>query len=171
MSNLPSYPSSPAASAPRTEVPRPPQFVTLAFWGYLLVALLEIVVTVISVIALAGSKSSISKELSKQTTASGQHVDVETVVAAGTVGVVVVGVIALALYLIFAILLRRGFGWARIVLLVVTVISLLGVTGEYGIAAVKVGIAIVATVFVFLAPSSAWFRATKQARIDRRYGR
>lgn len=170
MSNLPSYPSSASSSAPRSAVPGPPQFVTLAFWGYLLVALLEIVVTIISVIAVSGSRLSIRKELSKQTQVSGQHVDVQTVVAAGMVGVIVVGVIALALYLIFAILLRRGFGWARIVLLVITVISLLGVTGDYGIAAVKVGIAIVATVFVFLTPSSAWFRVTKQARVDRRYG-
>ncbi len=168
-SDIPRYPSSSAPAGTTSAVPPPPQYVIFAVWGFLIVALLEVVVTVISVIAVAGSTAAVTTELSKQTQLSGRHIDVATLILGETVAVVAVGVIATALYVIFAILLRRGFGWARIVLLVVTVISLLGITGDYGLSAVKVGIAIVATVFVFLTRSSVWFRATKQARVDRRY--
>lgn len=169
-SNFPQYPTSaPPMAVP--EVPRRPGVVTAAFWCFMGVAALELVVTILSVVVVAASGSIIGGVLRNHPELSGRHIDVSTLVGVGTVFVVVIGVIAVALYIVFPILLVRGHGWARIVLLVVTAISLLGITGDYGISAVKVILAIVATVLAFLTPASHWFRATKQARQYRRFAR
>ena len=145
--------------------------VTAAVWCFLAAAFLELVVTIFSLVAVASERSGIAVALRQDPRLPGRHIDVETLVGVESIAVLVVGVIAIVLYVVFPILLRRGFGWARIVLLVVTAISLLGATGDYGVSALKVIVAIVATMLAFLTPASQWFRAAKQLRLERRFAR
>ena len=161
-SSFPSYHSSEvSAGAPS---PMRPRSVSVAFWLYLLAGALEIVVVIIGIAASLGARQRVHAELIKTGAATGRHIDVSTVIGIGIGVSVVFGVIALAAFLVFAILMRRGYGWARIVLLIITVLALIGVTGADGIGALKAIVAIAATVLVFLPASSAWFGATKASR-------
>jgi hypothetical protein len=166
-SGMPAYPSSPSSASRSAEpLPAQPRVVTVAFWLYLLAAAFEVVTVIWSVIAGLNSRARISGVLAQQSNLRGHHIDVGVVLAIGIAVAVVVGVIAIAAFVVFAFVMRRGYGWARIVLLIVTVLSLIGVAGNDGIGAAKSIAAVVATVLVFLKPASEWFRAAKQARID-----
>jgi hypothetical protein len=57
--------------------------------------------------------------------------------------------------------MRRGANWARIVLLIVTVLSLFQVLGAYGVGGARVVVGVIATILIFLKPASEYFRAVK----------
>jgi len=105
------------------ERPRPtaaaPTTVNSAFYIYLVLAALA-VLNVILVVT--------SGELDKALDAPGVQdsgLSVQSLVTAVRVTAIVTGVIVVALYVLFAVKMRAGRNWARIVLTVLTVLSLL----------------------------------------------
>jgi hypothetical protein len=155
----PSYPSSatPAGSGPAVT---PPQQVTIAFWLYLLGALLSLVSLIISIATIGALKSDLQKQLAAQ----GQQLSDNAVNAAVGVSIaiaVVFGLLYLAAYVLFAFFMRRGANWARIVLLIVTVLSLFQVLGAYGVGGARVVVGVIATILIFLKPANEYFRAVK----------
>lgn len=67
-------------------------------------------------------------------------------------------------FIVFDLFMRRGANWARIVLLIVTILGLTGVVGGFGVGAVGVLASVVAAVLTFLPASNAWFRAVKDRK-------
>jgi hypothetical protein len=70
-------------------------------------------------------------------------------------------------FVLFAIFMRRGANWARIVLTVVTALSLLNLLASFGIGALQVIVAVVATVLIWLKPASAYFAAVRASKAPR----
>lgn len=164
---LPHYPASSASASPAPSFPAPvpPQTVTIGFWLYIVAAVLSLIGLIITLTTAGDSKVAIRRSLA----AHGQTVSETTLNAALAVGIavgVIVGLIFLAAYVLFAILMRRGANWARIILFVLTVLSLTGILGSYGIGAARVVVAIIATVLVFLGPSNQYFKAAKTRKLS-----
>ena len=171
----PQYPPSPSNGYPgQPPAPTAPGSVKGAFLIYLIAALLAAVGVVLSLtsnvwnqaVAAAGSNTS--------------GVDTQTLVNTVKITTAVVGVILLGLYLLFAFKMRAGRNWARIVLTVLSALSILSLasasssvnvngtvykssstqlTGWIGGALAVVGI-----VLMFLPASNAYFSASKAAR-------
>ena len=105
---------------------------------------------------------------------------VRSLVSTVKVVTVVIGVISLALYLFFAIKMRAGRNWARIVLTVLSALSLLSsfsasasvtindqvftATSSRVTEWIGVALSVVAIVLMYLTPSNLYFTASNQAR-------
>lgn len=164
MSAYSPIPPYPHPDAPPAAPPARPRWVTVAFWLCLAAGVLQVVVTIVSAVRAHASRAQVSSTLSRMGTANGRQIDVNTVVTLGIVMSVVVGVIAVVVYVGLAFLIRHGYGWARIVLLIVAVLSLLGFRGADGLGALKAAVVVVATVLVFLSSSATWFLDMKDHR-------
>ncbi len=139
---------------------------TIGFWLYLAAAAISLIILIVAVTTVGATTNEMRISLSN----SGQHVSSSALNAlvAATVGVsIVFGLIFAAAYVVFAFFMRRGANWARIVLLVVTVLSLTSVLSEYGIGGVRFVAGALATVLIFLKPANEYFRAVKARRAPR----
>ncbi len=158
---------------PPVAQPAPPGSVKGAFIIYLVAALLAalgIVLTLTSnvwdqALAASGNTSSI---------------DTHTLVNTVKIITVVVGVIFLGLYLLFAFKMRAGRNWARIVLTVLSALSIASASSSSAQVTVNntvyqsssnqvsswIGalLAVIAIVLMFLPASNAYFAASKAAR-------
>lgn len=135
-----------------------PKQVNAAFWLYIACAVLSLVGMII-VLASMGSMTSRLQQ-------SGQ-VSGSTASAAVGIGVtlnVIFGILFIAAYVLFAVFMRRGANWARIVLLIVTALSIFGVLGGYGIGALQLILGVVATILIFIRPASEYFRSGRATR-------
>lgn len=170
----PQYPTSQSDTYQgRPAHPAAPGSITGAFLIYLLAAVLLAVGVVLALtsnvwndaIAAAGNTSS---------------VNTQTLVNTAKIITVVIGVVFLALYLLFAFKMRAGRNWARIVLTVLSALSIASSFSASGSVNVNgtvykststqttgiVGavLAIVAIVLMFLPASNAYFAQSKAAR-------
>lgn len=162
--------STPPASYPASSSPAgsgapvaPPQQVNIAFWLYIVGAALSLIALIVSLATVGSLKDDVQKQLANQ----GQQISDATLNA--TVGVsvtlaVVFGILYIAAYVLFAFFMRRGANWARIVLLIVTVLSLFGILGGYGLGAARVVVGVIATVLIFLKPANEYFAAVKASK-------
>jgi len=154
-----SYPSS-NTSAPGGAQTAVPQRVNTAFWLYIAAAALSLIALIVSLSTVDTLRASVEERLQQQgTEVSGATID--AAVGAGVTASVVFGLLYLAAYVLFAFFVRRGANWARIVLLVVTALSLIEVFSGYGLGAVRVALGIVATVLVFTGTANEYFRSRK----------
>ncbi|NUU06826.1 hypothetical protein [Leifsonia sp. C5G2] len=166
-SNLPpSYPASsspaPAASGPVT----PPQQVNIAFWLYIVGAALSLISLIVSLVTIGSLKDTLQRQLAAQ----GQQVSDTAVNGLVTVSVtiaIVFGILYIAAYVLFAVFMRRGANWARIVLLVVTVLSLFGILEGFGLGAARLVVGVIATILIFLKPANEYFREVKARKLPR----
>jgi hypothetical protein len=167
-SPIPSY-SAPANEpvATTASVGPAPQQVNIAFWLYLAGALLSLVSLVLAVATVAATKTAVQNQL----TAQGQHLADSTVNAlvAFSVGIAVVfGVAFIVAYVLFALFMRRGANWARILLLILTVLSLFQILSGSGIGAGRFVVGAIATILIFLRPANEYFRAVKANKLAMR---
>jgi len=137
--------------------------VNIAFWLYIVGAALSLIALIVSLATVGSLKDDVQKQLANQ----GQQISDATLNA--TVGVsvtlaVVFGILYIAAYVLFAFFMRRGANWARIVLLIVTVLSLFGILGGYGLGAARVVVGVIATVLIFLKPANEYFAAVKASK-------
>ncbi|MDN4598194.1 hypothetical protein [Leifsonia virtsii] len=166
-SNLPpSYPASsspaPAASGPVT----PPQQVNIAFWLYIVGAALSLISLIVSLVTIGSLKDTLQRQLAAQ----GQQLSDSALNATLAVSVtiaIVFGILYIAAYVLFAVFMRRGANWARIVLLVVTVLSLFGILDGFGLGAARLVVGVIATVLIFLKPANEYFREVKARKLPR----
>jgi len=137
-------PPIPSYSAPANEpvpgaatVPAAPSQVTIAFWLYLVGALLSLVSLVIALALTGATKTAVENQLAAQ----GQHLSASAVNALVDLSVavaVVFSVVFIVAYILFAMFMRRGANWARIILLILTVLTLFQITSGYGVGALRI---------------------------------
>ncbi|QNK82312.1 hypothetical protein [Nakamurella sp. PAMC28650] len=172
----PAYPSSTVNTPLGRPAPTPPSTVKGAFLVYLIAALISVVGIVLVVtsnvwdqaIAAAGT----------DVTADGTSAT--SLASAAKIATIVVGVIFIGLYLLFAFKMRAGRNWARIVLTVLSALSILSaarttasisVNGQvYSVGSsqatgwIGAALAVVAIVLMYTGASNAYFTASKAAR-------
>ncbi len=173
--SIPAYPV-PSYNTPTNAPIEPPPTVRYAFYTYLAaaaVSLIGIVLTLSSdiwqqAIGAAGS----------QIETSGMSTD--TVITIAKTTTIVFGLLFLALYLLFAFKMRAGRNWARVVLTVLSALSIVSVFSSQGSVTVNghtysaaasqltgwLGaiLAVAAIVLMYLTASNLYFATVKAAR-------
>lgn len=155
----------------------PPGSVNGAFYIYLLAAVLAAVSIILAL------TSNVWDQAIAGGAANNSGTNVQSLVNFAKIFTVVVGAIFIALYLLFAFKMRAGRNWARIVLTVVSALSVLSafsasatvtVDGQvYTSSSTQISgwitavIAIVAIVLMYLSASNAYFNAAKGRRRSR----
>jgi hypothetical protein len=145
-----------------------PKSIDAAFWLYVAAAVLGVIALIVSFTQLDAARDAALRQLEQQ--GQGDVLPREAVEGAMWVGAaigVVFSLLFAAAYVVFAMLMRRGYGWARFVLGAFAVLALLGVAGAFGLGALQFLCLAVATVLVFLPASNAYFRSTAQGRQTR----
>ena len=164
----PAYASSPGA--PVAAPAGPPSQVNIAFWLYIAAAVLSVISGIVTIVVVSGSRAAAIRSLSSGN-ANLHGVTAQQAADAGIAFATVLAIITLLFwaitFTIFAFLMRRGAGWARIVLTVLTVLSLVNIPWGVGAGGLQVVAAIVATVLIWLRPASEYFAAVKASRAPR----
>ena len=167
--------SGSAGSVPQYQPPAPygsvqqqaarPKQVDISVWLYLAAAALSLVALIVSLLSLDAAREEAMRQLEQQ--GQGEVLPPEAVEgaiwAAFAIGVVF-SLLFAALYVLFAVLVRRGYGWARYVLGAFAVLAVFGVLDGLGLGALRFLCLAAATVLVFLPVSNAYFRSTAAAR-------
>lgn len=165
----PNYPVSSGAAANRTSGSRvdAPSQVAIAFWLYIAAAAVSLIVLIVAIASMSASKAALESQLSKQGSRFSDS-QLNAVIGTSVAVAVIFGILFLAAYVFFAVMMRRGANWARILLLILTVLSLSGVAGAYGLGAARVILSIIATILIFLRPANEYFRAVKANKLAAR---
>lgn len=142
----------------------PPRFVQIAFWLFLLTAAVHLVTLIIAAANSGTTTATAKTQIAKNGASSAVTHQAQSLVGTSVVVGIVLGAVFLIAFVVFDLFMRRGAGWARIVLLIVTILSLSGVIGAYGFGALGVVAAVVATVLMFLRPSGEYFRSVKASK-------
>lgn len=149
-----------------------PKQVDISFW-LLIVSLVISVVSVPLTIAVFNSPESreaTEAELQRQNVAG---LTVDDAIAATVAFLVITAVISVAITLLVAIFIRKGHNWARIVLTVFAVLSLLSLlvpSGASLLGIVGIVLVLAATVLLYVKPAPAYFAAMKQYRRNKKFG-
>lgn len=147
------YPSEQPNGGSNGEVP---QLVNISFW--LLIA--SGAIFVISVLMGLGNLDNpmFRQEFERQVQGSGAEVSYNDIkgIVAGTM--VVLAIIAAALYLLVAFFVRKGKNWARILGTVFAALSVFGLFGPASIATLGTVMGIVAIVLLYLPAAAPYFR-------------
>ncbi|AMM20686.1 hypothetical protein AX769_11715 [Frondihabitans sp. PAMC 28766] len=141
----------------------------IAFWLFMLTALVHVVSLIVSAATYNSNTSSVKGQLTKHGSGVSSS-QADAFLGAGLVTSIVIGILFIVALVLFAVFMRRGANWARIVLLILTILSLTGVAGLYGLGALGVVAGVVATILMFLRPSSEYFRARKAAKLGQAPG-
>jgi hypothetical protein len=136
-----------------------PPRVNAAFWLYIAGAVLSLIALIVSVATIGSVTASLQQQNGGRLSGSAAS----AAVGAGVTIAVVFGILYIAAYVIFAVFMRRGANWARIVLLVVTVLSVFGVLGGYGLGAARLIVGVIATILIFTKPANDYFRSSRVA--------
>lgn len=164
----------PGQSQPNQVEPVAPGTVKGAFLIYLIAALLALVGIVLTL------TSDVWDQAVAAATANTSGISTQSLVNTVRITTVVVGVILLGLYLLFAFKMRAGRNWARIVLTVLSALSILSPASSSSSVTVNgtvyqststqatgwigAALAVVAIVLMYLPASNAYFTASKAAR-------
>jgi hypothetical protein len=142
--------------------PQPPGTINASFWLYIA----GTVVGIIGTIFVASDKQRIIDSIQKSNhQLSGSQLNTAANVA--LVLAVVFAVVWTVLYLLFAVKLRAGRNWARIVLtilFVLNVLSLVANQGTQGVEYIGTVLLAAATVLAYLPASNAYFASCKTPR-------
>ena len=125
---------------------------------------------IVTVVSAGGNRESALRQLSTSgTDLHGQSAEqVVNAVIAFAIGWSIVTLIFWAIvFVLFAFFMRRGANWARIVLTVLTALSLLNIIPGFPFGLLQVLAAIVGVVLMWLRPSTAWFAAIKASKTPR----
>ncbi len=181
----PGYPQSghPGGYPEQATKPKTPSTVTAAFAVYVLAAIMA------AVGILLALNSDIWAQAVRDAGANAQDlngVSVESVVNIAKGLVIGVGIVFVALYLLFAFKMRAGRNWARITLTVLSALSLLSTVNATGSVTVAnrtytsstssvtgwigVVLAVAAIVLMYLPASNEYFRTVKAQLLQRKLG-
>lgn len=165
------FPSYAAVPPPPVAAPtRIPTTVNTAFWLYIASAVLSVIGGIVTIATASSGRAAIIRQLqTSNVNLHGQNIDTLASAAVGVaIGVSIVTLIFWAVvFVLFAFFMRRGANWARIVLLVLTVVSLVNFRPGFPFGLIQVIASIVAVILIFLRPSSAWFAAIKASKAPR----
>lgn len=155
----------PAASPVR------PKQVEISFWLLIVALVLSLVTIPIGIAAINSPENRAIME--DQLASQGTAVDLDAAIAVGTGFLVIVGVLSAAVTILVAIFIRKGYNWARIVLTVFAVLSLLNLVDLSAANLTAVAstlLVIAATVLLYLKPAPEYFTGMKQYRLSRKFG-
>ncbi|WP_434315582.1 hypothetical protein [Leifsonia sp. P73] len=165
---FPSYAA--AAPAPVAAPTGIPTTVNTAFWLYIASAVLSVIGGIVTIATASGDRAQIIRQIQNSgTNLHGQNIDtLASAAVAVAIGSSIVTLIFWAIvFVLFAFFMRRGANWARIVLTVLTVVSLLNIIPGFPFGLIQVIASIVAVILIWLRPSSAWFAAIKASKAPR----
>ena len=154
-------------SAAPSRAPVPPAL-TAAFWLYLAGAALGVVsATVAAIIGIGHLDSGLSGRPPGTDVSPGL---VDAVHAVNVAFDIVLGVASVVGYVVFAVLMRRGAGWARIVLTVLSTIALVsGLVGLFVLNLLNLLVSVlvvVAAVLIWRRSANAWFASAGPPKPD-----
>lgn len=157
----PGYPTAP----PLGEIPpapAPPNEIVGAFWAFVLAA----VIGIVGGLLVLGTKQTIVDAVRAANTSNLTETQIQAAANIAVITAVVISVIIGALYVLFAFKLKAGRNWARIVLTIVAVLSLISLLagGHTLIGYVGVLAAAIGAVLSYLPNSSAYITAVKRSR-------
>jgi len=161
---FPSYTAGPAA--PVAAPSAPPQPVNIAFWLYIASAVLSVISGIVTAIIVSGQRDQFLESL-RNSGVSDSGSAVDAVIGFAIAWAVITLIFWALVFVLFAVFMRRGANWARIVLTVLTVVSLLNLLASFGIGALQVIASVVATVLIWLKPASAYFAAVRASKAPR----
>jgi hypothetical protein len=164
MTTSPNYPNPTALDEPSS--PEAPGSVVAAFWLYLLSAVVGIVGAVLAM-ANRQSITDAARQANQDSGGKLTETQIDQGVTIIIVGALVFAVVVALLYLLFAFKLKAGRNWARVVLTILTVLSVIALfvtKGTTAITYVGDAAAVIATVMAFLPRSNAYFAAAKRVR-------
>ncbi|MFF1572225.1 hypothetical protein ACFVWR_05715 [Leifsonia sp. NPDC058292] len=166
---FPSYSATPPA--PVAAPTAPPQPVNIAFWLYIAAAVLSVISGIVTAVTLSSTRAQIIDTLQNTDNLKTNGVTVDqladTSIAIGTTFAIITLVFWAVVFVLFAVFMRRGANWARIVLTILTVISLVNIPWGFFTGLLQVIAAIVATILIWLKPASAYFAAVKASKAPR----
>ena len=152
-----------------------PSSVNAAFWLYIAGAAVGLVSVAVGVVV--GIQRIQSGQLAGQVIPPGTDVSPSVLNTALTVGVALagaVGLLSVVAYVVFALLMRRGANWARIVLTVLSAIALVsGLVGLLGFNLLNLLVSVlvvIAAVLLWQRPSNAYFAPRTAAAVQNPYG-
>lgn len=164
-SGLPQFPAAPPPSDLRqpAESYAPPREIVASFWCYIGGA----VVVLLGGLLAIGEKQTILDALRTANTTNATEAQLEAAANLVVIVAVVISVVLTGLYVLFAYKLKAGRNWARIVLTVLAVLTLINLVSTRGGSAVGyIGelAVIVGCVLSYLPNSSGYFAAIKASR-------
>ncbi|BDZ46521.1 hypothetical protein [Naasia aerilata] len=163
--STPAFPASTPYGAPQPVGPvaRPKQ-VEIAFWLFLGAALVSLISLIVSVATFPAVRDTALKQIDAQ--GNSDVLDPSTIDAIVTTSFVVgivFAVLWIALYVLFAIFVRKGHGWARWVFVALSALSLFGILGQYGLGALQAALLIAGTLLTLIPVASRQFFAAARA--------
>jgi hypothetical protein len=163
------YPASSAPGAPVAAPTAPPTPVNVAFWLFVASAVLSIIGGIITLATIGGTRQSLLDNLETQGSVDQSQAQqfVDAAIGLGITWAIVTLIFWAVVFVLFAFFMRRGANWARIVLTVLTALSLLNIIAGFGLGALQVVASIVAVVLMWLRPSSEYFNAVKASKAPR----
>ncbi len=146
-----------ASSAPRE--------VDVSFWLWVATVVFGVLSTLLVLVNFEAMRT-LALDLARQADPSVETAAAEDVATLGLIIGLAIGVVFIVAQLVLALLMRKGHNWARVVLTVPTVLSVLLLllslptsTGLNRAAAIVQNLLMVAaTVFMFLPAANPWFR-------------
>jgi hypothetical protein len=157
--------------APVAAPTEPPSSITIAFWLYIGAALLSVISGIVTVVLLSSTRQSTIDSLQNGNLSNTNGLTVQQLadasIAVGTTLAIITLIFWALVFVLFAFFVRRGANWARIVLTVLTVLSLINIPWGFGAGALQVVLAIIATILIWLKPASAYFAAVKASKAPR----
>jgi hypothetical protein len=161
--NPPTYPVTNGAAAGNAAPTAPPE-VTIAFWLYIATAAINLFSLIVALVSLGSSRAEIQRQITVQgIQLSGSGLN--AILAIAITVLVIVGIVSVAAYVVFPYFMRRGANWARIVLLIITALSVFGILGSYGLGAARFVVPAIATLLIFLKPANEYFRAVTASKV------
>ncbi|WP_146362893.1 hypothetical protein [Arthrobacter yangruifuii] len=162
---------SSGGSAPVPAVPQRPAAVERGFWLLIASAIVSVIVLILSMVTLTSNEG--RADLAAAGGLTGD--DVDFAVTIGLVTVIVIGVISLAVNVLFAVFARMGHSWARIVMAVFAGLSLTALFGVDGsvesiLSLVSLLLLIAGVVLLFLAPANAYYSQMQAYRQAKKMG-
>lgn len=166
----PAYPAGAGTpAAPATAPSAPPRTVNIAFWLYVVGAVLSVISGIVTIATIGSTRDSALEQIRNSPQANGQNAQalVDGIIAAATIWAIVTLIFWAVVFVLFAFFMRRGANWARIVLTVLTALSLLNVLAGYGVGFLQFAATVVALVLIWLRPSSEYFAAVRASKAPR----
>jgi hypothetical protein len=163
-SGLPNFPAAPPSMEAQSQGPSTPApgSIVAAFWCYVAAA----VISVIGALLLLGQKQAIEDSLRKTNTAGLSESQLQSAASLAVVVSLVITIIIAALFVFFAFKLKAGRNWARIVLTIVAILSLLslliGAGGSSILGIIGDLAAVVGAILSYLPRSNQYIAAVKQ---------
>lgn len=167
----PAYPAGGGAyaGAPVAAPSAPPRTVNIAFWLYVVGAVLSVVSGIITLATIGAQRDQALDAVRNSDQANGQNAQslVDGIIAAATVWAIITLIFWAVTFVLFAYFMRRGANWARIVLTVLTALSLLNILAGYGVGFLQFAATVVAVVLMWLRPSNEYFAAVRASKAPR----